>query len=115
MRRTIGYLAVVVGFLMMPARSTAQPLECPHMPKAAVETMTSWMDRCGRQEERARAEEAARADNEARKRAIGQQLAETDRQQSPREAATAAARTGCSAAGRARRRSLRRARTHSPA
>ena len=81
MRRTIGYLAVVVGFLMMPARSTAQPsnaLTCPRLPS---ETMTSWMDRCGRQEERAReAEEAARADNEARKRAIGQQLAETDRQ-----------------------------------
>ena len=54
MRRTIGYLAVVVGFLMMPARSTAQPsnaLTCPRLPS---ETMTSWMDRCGRQEERAR-------------------------------------------------------------
>lgn len=80
MRRTIGYLAVVVGFLMMPARSTAQPsnaITCPRLPS---ETMTSWMDRCGRVEQRAReAEEEARADNEARKRAIGQQLADTDR------------------------------------
>ena len=80
MRRTIGWLAVAVGFLTMPAGSAAQPsnvLTCSRLPS---ETMTAWTDRCERVAQRAReAEEEARADNEARKKAIGQQLAETDR------------------------------------